>query len=167
MGNEERAASSIGAKTWAPAVDRSVADSRAGICHRRLVGMGTDRETPPSRGDAVLLQLRCLLSAVSAGDDEVPFFAMSTVLISLFVPYVVVWGPLISIFNAMLALLATFLIHRHAIDSHGAGLVTDAKGCELSDSRADARESDAVVRLAEFAQACPWKCLSESARRKL
>lgn len=38
---------------------------------------------------------------------------MSTVLISLFVPYVVVWGPLISIFNAMLALLAAFLIQRH------------------------------------------------------
>jgi hypothetical protein len=38
---------------------------------------------------------------------------------------------------------------------------------ELSDSRADAQESDVGARLAEFAQACPWKFLSESARRKL
>ena len=37
---------------------------------------------------------------------------LSTVLISLFVPYVVIWGPLISIFNAVLVLLATLLTAR-------------------------------------------------------
>jgi len=37
---------------------------------------------------------------------------MSTVLISLFAPYVVIWGPLISIFNAVLVLLATLLMAR-------------------------------------------------------
>ena len=38
---------------------------------------------------------------------------------------------------------------------------------ELSEGRVDTQDDQISARLTEFAQACPWKFLRESARRKL
>ena len=54
----------------------------------------------------------CAFLAISVHWAVMKDEMMSTVLISLFAPYVVVWGLLISIFNATLALLASSLMVR-------------------------------------------------------
>lgn len=54
----------------------------------------------------------CAFVAISIHWAVVKGEMVSTILISLFAPYVVIWGPLISIFNAVLVLLATLLMAR-------------------------------------------------------
>ena len=54
----------------------------------------------------------CAFVAVSIHWAVMKGELMSTVLISLFVPYLGVWGPLISIFNVALMLLASLLMAR-------------------------------------------------------
>jgi hypothetical protein len=56
----------------------------------------------------------CAFVAISIHRAVMKGEMMSAVLISLFAPYAVIWGPLISIFNAMLVLLATWLMARHS-----------------------------------------------------